>query len=118
MSGLRRIDDRTSGGEKIGATFGLHPHGINVFDMHNTTRLIQVASFTDGKSGEAGLFGDVDAFGYTGLSVQTHDFLAGSHDIAGDAPTQVESVEDEFAPKARGSILVVRGRKKEPQFLL
>jgi len=77
---------------------------------------IQIAFFTQGKTRIAGLFGHIQALGYRGFGIQCHQFLPWPHHLAGEAPTQIQSVEHDRAAESRRAGLLLGCRDQQTQF--
>src|SRR5439155_14934041 len=84
-------------GLQLGARADLEPHRIQILDVNDPERFVQIAAIAQGEARIAGLLGDLDAFGDAGFGIQRDDFLPRPHDLASNPTPQIERVKDDVA---------------------
>jgi len=116
--GFGNINELAGSRDKVSAAASFEAHGIEVLDVNDAQGSVQVAFFAQRESGISGLFCDFQTFGNTGFGIESGNFLAGTHHLAGNAPSQIKSVEDNVAAQYGCAGLLLRSCDYEPQFFL
>ena len=115
---FRNINQLARRRQQVRAVPRLDSHGIQILDVNDAECAVEVPALAQRKAGVTGLLRHVEALGDARLGVQGDDFLAGAHDLAGDAPAQVQRVQDDITAQGGAADLLLGGRQQQAQLLL
>ena len=105
-------------GQQVRPAPGFEPHRIQILDVNHPQRLVEVPALAQREAGVARLLRHVQALGDAGLGVQRDDFLPRPHDLARDAPAQVQRVQHDVPAQRGAAGLLLRRRQQQAQLLL